>query len=97
MQLSLLAGSTQCSATPCPPVFTTHLLAHHGNCCDGWGARHLHDPAVKAVLSIAHHVAPAPVPTLPMASAVFTGTVDFSTTILLWVETEAIRRAAPSQ
>ncbi len=32
-----------------------------------------------------------------MASAVFTGTVDFSTTILLLVETDAIRRAAPSQ
>jgi hypothetical protein len=35
--------------------------------------------------------------TLPMASAVLTGTVDFSTTILLEVDTEAIRRAAPSQ
>mmetsp|Transcript_23465 Transcript_23465/g.64691 ORF Transcript_23465/g.64691 Transcript_23465/m.64691 type:complete len:230 (+) Transcript_23465:1092-1781(+) len=35
--------------------------------------------------------------TLPMASAVFTGTVDFSTTILLEVDTEAMRRAAPSQ
>ena len=35
--------------------------------------------------------------TLAMASAVLTGTVDFSTTILEDVETEAIRRAAPSQ
>jgi hypothetical protein len=32
-----------------------------------------------------------------IASAVFTGTVDFSTTILLVVDTEAIMRAAPSQ
>ena len=32
-----------------------------------------------------------------MASAVLPGTVDFSTTILLLVETEAIMRAAPSQ
>ena len=32
-----------------------------------------------------------------MASAVFTGTVDFSTTILEDVDTEAIIRAAPSQ
>ena len=32
-----------------------------------------------------------------MASAVFTGTVGFSTTILLVLETEAITRAAPSQ
>ena len=32
-----------------------------------------------------------------MASAVFTGTVDFSTTILEDVDTEAIMRAAPSQ
>ena len=32
-----------------------------------------------------------------MASAVFTGTVLFSTTILLLVDTEAIMRAAPSQ
>jgi len=32
-----------------------------------------------------------------MASAVFTGTVDFSTTIFDEVETLAIRRAAPSQ
>jgi hypothetical protein len=31
-----------------------------------------------------------------MASAVFTGTVDFSTTILLFVDTDAIMRAAPS-
>lgn len=35
--------------------------------------------------------------TLAMASAVLTGTVDFSTTILLDVATLAIRRAAPSQ
>jgi hypothetical protein len=34
---------------------------------------------------------------LAIASAVFTGTVDFSTTILLDVATLAIRRAAPSQ
>lgn len=32
-----------------------------------------------------------------MASAVFTGTVDFSTTIFDVVETDAIMRAAPSQ
>ena len=32
-----------------------------------------------------------------MASAVFTGTVDFSTTILELVDTEAIILAAPSQ
>ena len=32
-----------------------------------------------------------------MASAVFTGTVDFSTTILLLLATLAIMRAAPSQ
>ena len=32
-----------------------------------------------------------------MASAVFTGTVDFSTTIFEVVETEAIILAAPSQ
>ena len=32
-----------------------------------------------------------------MASAVFTGTVDFSTTILLLFATLAIMRAAPSQ
>ena len=36
-------------------------------------------------------------PTFSIASAVFTGTVDFSTTILLVVDTEAIMRAAPSQ
>ena len=36
-------------------------------------------------------------PTFSMASAVLTGTVLFSTTILLRVETEAIMRAAPSQ
>ena len=35
--------------------------------------------------------------TLPMASAVFTGTVLFSTMILDVVETDAIMRAAPSQ
>ena len=35
--------------------------------------------------------------TFSIASAVFTGTVDFSTTILLVVDTEAIMRAAPSQ
>lgn len=35
--------------------------------------------------------------TFSMASAVFTGTVLFSTTILLLLETEAIMRAAPSQ
>ena len=40
---------------------------------------------------------PSPVPTLPMASAVFTGTVLFSTMILLLVLTLAIMRAAPSQ
>ena len=34
--------------------------------------------------------------TFSMASAVFTGTVDFSTTILLLVDTDAIMRAAPS-
>lgn len=34
--------------------------------------------------------------TFSMASAVLTGTVDFSTMILLLVETEAIMRAAPS-
>lgn len=35
--------------------------------------------------------------TFPMASAVFTGTVLFSTMILEDVDTEAIMRAAPSQ
>lgn len=35
--------------------------------------------------------------TFSIASAVFTGTVDFSTTIFDVVETDAIRRAAPSQ
>mmetsp|Transcript_55 Transcript_55/g.202 ORF Transcript_55/g.202 Transcript_55/m.202 type:complete len:230 (-) Transcript_55:325-1014(-) len=35
--------------------------------------------------------------TFSMASAVFTGTVDFSTMILLDVDTDAIMRAAPSQ
>ena len=35
--------------------------------------------------------------TFSIASAVLTGTVDFSTTILLEVETAAIIRAAPSQ
>ena len=35
--------------------------------------------------------------TFSMASAVFTGTVDFSTTILLLLATLAIMRAAPSQ
>ena len=35
--------------------------------------------------------------TLPMASAVLTGTVLFSTMILLLVDTLAIMRAAPSQ
>ena len=34
--------------------------------------------------------------TLAMASAVFTGTVDFSTMILLPSETSAMRRAADS-
>lgn len=38
-----------------------------------------------------------PVPTFPMASAVLTGTVDFSTMILFEVEQAAIMRAAPSQ
>ena len=37
------------------------------------------------------------VSTFSMASAVFTGTVDFSTTILSVVDTRAIMRAAPSQ
>mmetsp|Transcript_2955 Transcript_2955/g.10453 ORF Transcript_2955/g.10453 Transcript_2955/m.10453 type:complete len:237 (-) Transcript_2955:196-906(-) len=37
------------------------------------------------------------VSTFSMASAVFTGTVDFSTTILLDVDTAAMARAAPSQ
>jgi hypothetical protein len=35
--------------------------------------------------------------TFEMASAVLTGTVDFSTTILLDLATEAISLAAPSQ
>ena len=35
--------------------------------------------------------------TLPIASAVLTGTVDFSTMILLELDTAAMRRAAPSQ
>ena len=35
--------------------------------------------------------------TFSMASAVFTGTVDFSTTIFEDVDTDAIMRAAPSQ
>ena len=39
----------------------------------------------------------AGLPTFSMASAVLTGTVLLSTTILLHVETEAIMRAAPSQ
>lgn len=34
---------------------------------------------------------------MPIASAVLTGTVDFSTTILELLETLAIMRAAPSQ
>ncbi len=39
---------------------------------------------------------PLRTPTFSMASAVFTGTVDFSTMILLDVDTDAIMRAAPS-
>ena len=48
-------------------------------------------------LPVLHAHVGGPASTFSMASAVFTGTVDFSTTILELVDTDAIMRAAPSQ
>lgn len=59
-------------------------------------ARSISDPPVP-FLCTAHNLPASACRTFSMASAVLTGTVDFSTMILLLLDTDAITRAAPSQ